>query len=99
LGEVEKAVPGIKGLSFVDDIERWADGKGDQGVAVKLTEAVAASLEWVADNSVAFGQGKTEAALFHRKRSALAAAIKVRDRTVPFNKEVTRWLGALMPSD
>jgi hypothetical protein len=91
-------VPGITGLSFVDDIAWWAEGKDDQAIAVKLSEAAAASLKWVVDNGVAFDHGKTEAALSHRKRSTPAAAIKVGDRTVPFNREATRWLGVRLDS-
>jgi len=30
---VERAVPGTKALSFVDDIARWAEGMGGQAVA------------------------------------------------------------------
>jgi hypothetical protein len=89
LHEVEKAVSGIKGLSIVDDIAWWAEGKDDQAVAVKLSETAPASLEWAAYNGVAFHHGKTEAAMFHRRRSAPAATIKVGDRTVLINKEAT----------
>jgi len=41
--EVDRAVPGIKGLSFVDCIACWAEGKGDQVVTAKLLEAAAVS--------------------------------------------------------
>jgi len=36
--EVEAAVPGIRGLSFVDDIGWWADGENDEAVAKKLSK-------------------------------------------------------------
>ena len=66
--EVERAVPGIKGLSFLDDIGWWVEGKdGEAGVA-KLSDAVAASLDWAASNGVTFSHGKTEAALSRKKR-------------------------------
>jgi len=68
--EVEAAVPGVRGLSFVDDVSWWAEGKDDQSVAMKLAEAAAASISWAASNSVAFDHGKTEAAMFQRKRKA-----------------------------
>jgi len=68
--KVEEAVPGIRGLSFVDDISWWADGTDSTAVAAKLSAAAAASIEWAAENGVAFDYGKTEAALFHKKRSA-----------------------------
>jgi len=35
--EVEAAVPGILGLSFVDDISWWVEGMNDEEVAAKLS--------------------------------------------------------------
>jgi len=43
---VEQAAPGISGLSFVDDIGWLAEGKGEEEVAAKLSEAAAAAMEW-----------------------------------------------------
>jgi hypothetical protein len=37
------------------------EGKEDQAVAAKLSEAAAAPLEGAADNGIAFDHGKTEA--------------------------------------
>ena len=42
------AVPGVAGLSFVDDIGWWAEGVNEEAVATKLSEAAAASIEWAA---------------------------------------------------
>jgi hypothetical protein len=61
---VEEMVPGIKGLSFADDIAWWVKGKDQEEVAAKLAEAAAASLAWAKDNGVAFDSGKTEATYF-----------------------------------
>jgi len=91
--EVEAAVPGIQGLSFVDDISWWVDGADSTAVAAKLSAAAAAAIGWAAENGVAFNSGKTEAALFHKKRSAPRATVAVGTNSVPFNKEATRWLG------
>jgi len=91
--KVEAAVPGIRGLSFVDDISWWVDGADSRAVAAKLSAAAAASIVWAAENGVAFDYGKTEAALFHKKRSAPTATVAVGTNNVPFNKEATRWLG------
>ena len=91
--KVEVAAPGIQGVSFVDDISWWADGTDSRAVAVKLLAAAAALVERAAENGVAFDYGKTEAALFHKKRSAPAATVAVGNNNVPFNKEATRWLG------
>jgi hypothetical protein len=75
--EVERAVPGIKGLSFADDIAWWTKGKDDEEVAAKLAEAAAASLEWAKNNGVAFDHGKTEAILFWKSRTAPTATIRM----------------------
>jgi len=91
--KVEAAVPSIRGLSFVDDISWWADGADSSAVAAKLSAAAAASIDWAAANGVAFDYGKTEAALFHKKRTAPTATVAVGTSEVPFNKGATRWLG------
>ena len=92
--EVERKVAGFSGLSFVDDIRWWADGKDDEVGAAKLSEAATASMVWAAQNGVAFDHGKTEAAIFWRKRKAAEAkaTVKVGGNEVPFNKEATWWL-------
>ena len=95
---MEAAVPGVHGLSFVDDISWWAEGKGDEEVAGKLSEAAAAATEWAARSGIAFDHDKTEAALFHKKRTAPKATVAVGDSKVPFNKEATRWLGVWLDS-
>jgi len=38
---VENECPGIQGLSFVDDVAWWGEGKSEQEVARKLSEAAA----------------------------------------------------------
>jgi len=91
--KVEAVVPGIWGLSFVDDISWWADATDCKAVAAKLSAAATASIEWAVENGVAFDYGKTEAALFHKKRKAPTATVAVGTNDVPFNKEVTQWLG------
>ena len=64
--QVEAAVPGVRGLSFVDDISWWAEGADDREVPAKLTAAAAASIARAAGNGVAFDHGKTEAAFFRK---------------------------------
>ena len=96
--EVERAVPGIRGLSIVEDIAWWADGKDDEAAATKMSETAAASIDWTASNGVAFGHGKTEPAIFYRKGTPPNTAAKVGSSTVQFNKEVTRWLRVWLDS-
>jgi len=62
-------------------------------VAAKLSAAAAASIEWAAENGVAFDYGRMEAALFYKKQTAPTATVAVGANDVPFNKEVTRRLG------
>jgi len=50
--------PGIQGLSLVDDVAWWAEGKSEQEVARNLTEAV---LDWARENGVSFDKAKMEA--------------------------------------
>jgi len=49
-GEVERTAPGIRELSFVNDIGWWADGEDEEAAAAKLSETAAASIDWAADN-------------------------------------------------
>ena len=67
-------------------------------MAAKLAAAAAASLRWAASNGVDFDHGKTEAVMFHRKKTAPTATVKVGTSSVPFNKEATRWLGVWLDS-
>jgi len=96
--EVEAAVPGVQGLSFVDDISWWAEGRDDEAVAANLAAAAMAAIEWAAENGVAFDHSKRETTLFHRKKSTPKVTVKVGDKTVPFSREATRWLGVWLDS-
>jgi hypothetical protein len=62
-------------------------------VAAKLAEAAAASLDWAKDNGVAFDHGKTEAALFRRKKTAPTGTIRVGTSVIPFNTLAGRMAG------
>jgi hypothetical protein len=90
-------VPCVKGLSFVDDIAWWVEGKEDQALADRLSAATAASLEWANIKVIAFDHGKAEAALFH-KRTAPTAKVAVGSKNTTFNKQATRWLGVRLDS-
>jgi len=95
---VEVAVPGVHGLSFMDDIGWWADRSDEMAVAEKPSVAAAAAIEWAAGNGVAFHQGKTEAALFRRKTKTPTAEVTVGANRVPFNRVAMRWLGVWLDS-
>jgi len=93
LEEVEKRVPGVKTLSFVDDIPWWVDGKNQQEVAEKLADASKVAVLWGEENGIVFDHGKSEAVLFSRRRKATNKTIKMEQREIPFNTEATQWLG------
>ena len=97
-GEVKRAVAAISELSFVDDIGWWVEGEDDKVVAAKLSEAAAASIEWAPENWVAFDYRKMEAVIFCKKGMVPQANVTVGDNKIPFNKEVTRWLGVWLNS-
>jgi len=97
---VEQTAP-VSGLSFVDDIGWWAEGKNVDEVVDKLSQAAAAAMEWAGKNGVAFDRGKTEAAIFCRKKrkeTLTEPKVRVGDGEVPFNREATWWLGVWLDS-
>jgi len=50
---VERKVPGISALSFVDNIGWWAEAEDDGAVAARLSQAAETAIDWAADNGVA----------------------------------------------
>jgi len=99
--EVERAAPDVSGLSFVDDIGWWVEGKNAEEVANKLSLVAAAAIEWAGKNGMAFDHGKTEAAIFwrkNRKGTRTEAKVRVGDKEVSFNRAATRWLGVWLDS-
>jgi len=99
--EVERTATGVSRLSFVDDIRWWAEGKNAEEVVGKLSLVAAAAIEWAGKNRVAFDHGKTEAAIFWRKKrqgTQTEAQVKVGDKDIQFNRVATRWLGVWLES-
>ena len=99
---VESRVPGVRALSFVDDVTWLAVGE-DVGLLVRTLERCARwSERWAKDNAVEFETSKTEAILFSRKRKhwkkRAEARIRVGEHTIKFSKEATRWLGIWLDS-
>jgi len=62
--EVETRVPGVKALSFADDISWWAEDKNEKEVVEELAEASKAAVSWGEENGIAFDHSKSEAVLF-----------------------------------
>ena len=67
-GYVEEQVPGIKALSFVDDVAWTTEGDSEDEISLTLERAAAAAQEWVEANAVSFDTEKTEAILLSRRR-------------------------------
>lgn len=59
--EVESQVPGVRGLSFVDDVTWLAVGVTVGGLVEKLETCARMSEWWTRDNAVRFETSKTEA--------------------------------------
>ena len=75
--QVEAACPGIQGLSFLDDVAWWADGKTEKEVAEALGRAATAALEWGKENAVTFDLAKTEAMFLSKRRKKPSETVPV----------------------
>jgi hypothetical protein len=101
---VEEEVPGVRPLSFVDDISFTTRGNSVRELCEKLQKASEAAIEWGHRNDVEFDAAKTEALLFTRKRGrelreqVRQARIVVGEKEVEFAQEATRWLGVWLDS-
>jgi len=52
--QAEAACPGVQGLSFVDDLAWWTDGKSEKEVVEALGRATTAALAWSRENGATF---------------------------------------------
>jgi len=95
---VEDKCPGVQGLSFVDDVAWWADGKTEKETTEALGKAAEAALEWAGRNGVKFDHAKTEAMFLSKRRRKPSESVRVGDHDIPFNKHATRWLGVWIDS-
>lgn len=99
---IERQVPGIKALSYADDIGLIAQGSSVSEICMQLEAAAKAAIEWGHANGVQFDPEKTEATLFSRatgrelKDRIQRARVQVGDASVAFSLETTRWLGVLL---
>ena len=99
---IETRVPGVRPLSFADDIGLLTQASSVDEVCQKLQLAGEVAIEWGAANGVQFDPGKTEAALFTRQRGRILqdqvrrARLPIGGKEVIFNQTATRWLGVLL---
>ena len=96
---IEEAVPGVRALSFADDIGLLAHGNSVDQVCVQLQQAGEVAIQWGHTNGIKFDPKKTEATLFTRKtgralkEQVQRAKITIGGHQKEFNKEATKWLG------
>ncbi|QKX53974.1 uncharacterized protein TRUGW13939_01054 [Talaromyces rugulosus] len=99
---MEQQVPGIKALSYADDIGLVAQGSSVSEICRQLEAAAKAAIEWGLADSVKFDPKKTEAILFSRatsrehKNQVQEARVQVGDALVAFSPTAIRWLGVLL---
>jgi hypothetical protein len=99
---VEAAIPGVKGLSFVDDQGLVIAADSVKEACKTLQRAAKVAIEWGVENGVQFDPSKTDAAFFtrwHRKpftREIRGARIMVGGVEAKIKPETVRWLGVIL---
>jgi len=96
--QVEAACPGVQGLSFVDDVAWWVDGKSEKEVAEALGRAAMTALDWSRKNGVTFDRTKTETMFLSKQRRKPTETVRVGNDEIPFNKQAARRLGVWIDS-
>ncbi len=102
--QVEKELPEIMSLSFVDDLGFIASGTSVQEITKTLEKVGNLIVEWERKNAVTYDTAKTELVLFSRARQRCLnqhlreTTILVGGKRIEFNKEITRWLGIWLDS-
>jgi len=98
-GHVEERVPGIKALSFVDDVAWTAEGANEEDTSERLEQAASAAQEWGEANAVTFDTERRKQSCSADGRNVrLQRGIQVAGRTIQFNAQATRWLGIWLDS-
>jgi hypothetical protein len=93
---IEHQVPGIKALSYADDIGLIAQESSVSEICWQLEAAAKAAIKWGHTNSVQFDPKKTETTLFSRAHSKRLrdqiqqARMQIGDASVAFSLEATQ---------
>jgi len=100
---VEDYVSEAKGLSSLNDFGRVATGSDLNHIVTMLERRAPNSIEWANRRGLQLDTAKMEVALFTRRqvdrkhlRPKLTAKIRVGNRIIRFNTQVTCWLGDWM---
>lgn len=99
---MDQQLPGVTGLSFVDDITWIASGRSVREISEQLSRASRLAIRWGQTNAATFEIRKTEAILLSRSRrhwrDKINEGVRVGDQTIPYNRRATRWLGIWIDS-
>ena len=99
---IEAAIPGVRGLSFVDDQGLVTAASSISEACRILQRAAKVAVDWGVENGVQFDPGKTEAAFFTRQhkdrfmRSVRRARITVSGVQAKIMPYTVRWLGIIL---
>jgi hypothetical protein len=99
---IETAVPGVKGLSFMDDQGLVTAAKSIKEACKTLQRAAKIAVEWGLENGVQFDPDKTELAFFTRMRESRfreeirGARVTVRGVVAKVMPDTVRWLGIIL---
>jgi len=91
-------MPGYQGLSFVDNVAWWAEGKSKKEVAEAFGRVAGVALGWAWVNRVTFDHAKAEAMFLSKRRRKPTESVRVGEHEVPFNQHAMRWLGVWIDS-
>jgi hypothetical protein len=99
---IENTVPGVRGLSFMDDQGLVTAANSVKEACKTLQHAAKVAIEWGVENGVQFDPNKTEAAFFTRqrkdryRRNLRQAKITVGGVQAKIMPETVRWLGIVL---
>ncbi|KAI0999672.1 hypothetical protein K3495_g8523 [Podosphaera aphanis] len=100
--KVEDEVDTCQLTSFADDCGFLVEASTVRELTERIERAEIMAIEWGQENCLDFDHAKTEAVVFTKRRKIRShiqqASAKIKDVTIKFNKEATRWLGLWLDS-
>ena len=91
--------PTVTSLSFVEDLKSIVFGISVKNIFQTLDTIASIVLHWGNINTVTYDTSKIEVVLFSKSycqqlnKQLCKANIKIGNKKIKFNKEVTKWLG------
>ena len=100
--KVEDEVDTCQSTSFADDCRFLVEAPTVRELTEHIERAGITAIEWGQQNCLVFDHAKTETVAFTKRRKIRShihqASAKIKDVTIKFNKEATRWLGVWLDS-